>query len=421
LYDQIGAAYQGGDFPDLVASQLIDMRRIQAQIERLYLPEERNQEDEERQDRELDEVLDLYTPPEPVAINAEVSDWDQEVANMWNNFSGCVSKSGLNQRVAVESLVRYRRAQWTQMTKEQRDAYTVWKNQRYATAQADQIEVQDLIMSPDCLYLPPSHYACPICWLSQTVHKETTANGMRQHCFKAHSIQAKSCDDPFTLALGKMIGHDVMLEAEWLDPDGGPPRSRTVRGNYLQCYHKGCNHKAVNGVGMREHLERQHKLHDSLDMRGWDIIMEHLHHNPDLTLDDLFEKKSAHVCEGHNCRFIGMTDKVMISHNLQQHQNQEKWIRATLRVRVGQAPAIPNQENPEESFSEARKSYLERMPRTTQDAEETGLRWRDLTWEEFENGIREKHPTRSEAKKIAEEGSFKKFIEMECLPHRNMF
>jgi hypothetical protein len=91
-----------------------------------------------------------------------------------------------------------------------------------------------------------------------------------------------------------------------------------------------------------------------------------------------------------------MTDKAMISHNLQQHQNQE---------------------NPEEVLAEARRNYLERMPRTTQEAEETGRRWKALTWEDFENGIREKHPTRSEAKRIAEEGSFKKFIEMECLPH----
>jgi hypothetical protein len=139
---------------------------------------------------------------------------------------------------------------------------------------------------------------------------------MRQHCSKAHSIPAKSCYDPFTLALGKMIGHDVMLVAEWPDPNGGPPIHRAVRGNYLQCYHKGCNHKAANGVGMREHLEKAQKSHDSMDMGGWDIIIDHLFHNSELTLDDLFEKKSANACEGNNCGFIGMTDKAMISHNL---------------------------------------------------------------------------------------------------------
>jgi hypothetical protein len=233
LFDRVNAAHQGEDFPDLIIEQLIDRNKIQAQIDRHRLAEARNHEDEERQDRELDEVLDLDTPPEPVAVNVEVPDWEVELSNMWNNFSGCLSKSGPNQRVAVESLVRYRRAQWTQMSKEQRDAYTTWKGLRYANATPDQIKVRDLIMSPDCLYLPPSHYACPICWLSQTVHKEPIANGMRQHCFKAHSIQGKSCYDPFTLALGKMIGHDVMLAAEWPDPDGGPPMTRTVRGNYL--------------------------------------------------------------------------------------------------------------------------------------------------------------------------------------------
>jgi hypothetical protein len=44
-------------------------------------------------------------------------------------------------------------------------------------------------------------------------------------------------------------------------------------------------------------------------------------------------------------------------------------------------------ENPELAFSEARKNYLERMPRTTKDAEETGLQWKELTWQNFENGI----------------------------------
>jgi hypothetical protein len=90
-------------------------------------------------------------------------------------------------------------------------------------------------------------------------------------------------------------------------------------------------------------------------------------------------------------------------------------------VQIGQAPAIPNLENPEEAFAEARRNYLERMPRTTQEAEETGRRWRDLTWDDFVNGIREKHPTRSEVRKIAEEGSYKKFIEEECLPHWTVF
>jgi hypothetical protein len=116
-----------------------------------------------------------------------------------------------------------------------------------------------------------------------------------------------------------------------------------------------------------------------------------------------------------------MAEKAMISHNLQQHQNQEKWTKATLRVKVGQATEIPNLENPELAFSEAWKNYLERMPRTVADAETTGLQWRELTWQDFENGIREKHPTRSESKKIAEEGSFKKVVEMECLLAWNVF
>jgi hypothetical protein len=231
LMKQVSRAYQGGDFGDFTVHQLFDVNKIQELIERQRLAEERDQEDRAQQDRESDAVLDADEPPEPVPVALEVTDWDKDLADTCSHFSGCLAKFGLNQRVAIESLVHHRRAQWTQMTKEQRDVYTAWKTQRYAKAQPDRIRVRDLIMSPDCLYLPPSHYVCPICWLNQTVYKKTTANGMRQHCFKAHSIQAKSCYGPFTLALGKMIGHDVMLEAEWPNPDGRTaPMSRIVRG-----------------------------------------------------------------------------------------------------------------------------------------------------------------------------------------------
>jgi hypothetical protein len=421
LYNHVSMTYSGRDFGDFSVHQLLDLSKIQERVERQHLAEELNQEDQERLDHELNTVLDAGEAPEPMPVRTEITDWVLELQNAWINFAQCLNKSGLNQRVAVESLVRYRRAQWIQMTKEQRDLYTVWKNQRYATARPDQVRIRDLIMSPDCLYLPPSHYACPICWISQTIHKEATAAGMRQHCFEAHSIQAKSCYDPFTLALGKMIGKDVILQAEYPDLDGGPPKMTTVRGNYLQCYHRGCQHKAVNGVGIRDHLEKSHHSHDSLDMGGWDIIMEHLKHNPELTPDDLFEKKSGIVCQAQNCGFVGATEKELIAHNLQQHQNQEKWTKATLKAQLGVAPAIPNLENPELALADARKSYLERMPGTTKDAQIAGMEWRELTWKDFENGIREKHPTRSEARRIAEEGPFKKFIEEELLPHWQIF
>jgi hypothetical protein len=145
-------------------------------------------------------------------------------------------------------------------------------------------------------------------------------------------------------------------------------------------------------------------------MGGWNIIMEHLKHNPELTLYDLFEKKSGIACQGQNCGFVGAKEKALIAHNLQQHQNQEKWTKATLKVQLGVAPAISNLENPELALADARENYLERIPRTTKEAETTGLEWRELTWKDFENGIREKLPTRSEARRIAEEGSFKKFV-----------
>jgi hypothetical protein len=218
LCEEVHKAYSGGTFGDSPLHQLYNVHKVEELIERCRAAEERNQEEQEAMDRELDQVLDMEEPPIPVQIAGEVNDWDADIDQQWQRFTPCIEKSGLNQRVTVEAHVRYRRAQWIQMSKEQRDLHTTWKNQRYANAKPDEIKVRDLIMCPDCLHLPPSHYACPICWLSQTMHKESTAAGMRQHCYKAHSIQASSCYDPFTLALGRMIGNDVMLKAEFPDP-----------------------------------------------------------------------------------------------------------------------------------------------------------------------------------------------------------
>jgi hypothetical protein len=391
---------------------------VEELIERQRLAEDRNHEDREALDRELDLVLNLDEPLIPADIAEEVNDWDKDIEQQWQKFVSCIGKSGLNQRVAVEAHVRYRRAQWIQMNKEQRDLYTTWKSQRYSNAKPEEIKIRDLIMSPDCLHLPPSHYACPICWLSQTMHKESTAAGMRQHCYKAHSIQASSCYDPFTLALGRMIGNDVMLKAVFPDPEIGP---RIVRGNYLQCYHPGCQEKAVNGVGMRTHLERAHHAHDSLDMGPWDIIMAHLKADPDVTLEGLFGRKQAIACQCHNCGFIGVTEKALIAHNVQQHQNDAKWAKATLCVHLGPAPPIPTLEDPVKALSEQMQQHVREKPRTVQEAQIAGEAWLEQCWQDFQNGVKENHPTRSEARRIADEGSFKKFILEEMLPDWEVF
>jgi hypothetical protein len=178
LCEEVCKACSGGDFDNLSLHQLYNVHMVEELIERHRLAQERNHEDQEALDRELDQVLDIDEPLEPVQIAGEVNDWDKEIDQQWQHFAPCIEKSGLNQRVTVEAHVRFQRAQWIQMSKEQRDLYTTWKNQRYANAKPDEIKVRDLIVSPDCSHLPPSHYACPICWLSQTMHKESTAAGM---------------------------------------------------------------------------------------------------------------------------------------------------------------------------------------------------------------------------------------------------
>jgi hypothetical protein len=111
LYNQVNMAYSGRDFGDFSVHQLLDRSKIQERVERQHLAEELNQEDQERLDHELDTVLDAGEAPEPVPVMTEITDWDIELQNAWINFSPCLDKSRLNQRVAVESLVRYRRAQ----------------------------------------------------------------------------------------------------------------------------------------------------------------------------------------------------------------------------------------------------------------------------------------------------------------------
>jgi hypothetical protein len=90
-------------------------------------------------------------------------------------------------------------------------------------------------------------------------------------------------------------------------------------------------------------------------------------------------------------------------------------------VKLGVAPTIPNPDDLEKALTDAMRTYLERVPRTTQEAQIAGEMWREQTWAEFQQWVREKHPTRSEARRIAEEGSFKRFIIEELLPHWGVF
>jgi hypothetical protein len=116
-----------------------------------------------------------------------------------------------------------------------------------------------------------------------------------------------------------------------------------------------------------------------------------------------------------------MTEKALIAHNLQQHQNQEKWAKATICVQLGVGPPIPSLEDPVKMLSEQMQRYTARKPRTVQEAQIDGEKWLEQCWLDFQEGVKETHPTRAEARRIAEEGSFKKFIQEELLPNWDTF
>jgi hypothetical protein len=82
---------------------------------------------------------------------------------------------------------------------------------------------------------------------------------------------------------------------------------------------------------------------------------------------------------------------------------------------------IPTLEDPVKALSEQMQRYAEREPRTVQEAQIAGEKWLEKFWLDFQEGVKENHPTRSEARRIAEEGSFKKFILEELLPDWDIF
>jgi hypothetical protein len=67
------------------------------------------------------------------------------------------------------------------------------------------------------------------------------------------------------------------------------------------------------------------------------------------------------------------------------------------------------------------QKYAERKPGTVQEAQIAGEAWLEQCWFDFQDGVKENHPTRSEARKIAEEGLFEKFILEEMLPNWEIF
>jgi hypothetical protein len=243
-----------------------------------------------------------------------------------------------------------------------RQLYDLWKAQTFAQKKEEEIKVRDLIMSSECLHLPNAHYACTICWLNQRVHKEPNAVEMRKHCYHAHSLQACKCHDPITLALSRMIGQDVMLSAVLQNEE-----KITVRGNYQQCYHRGCQEKSANGVGTKIHMETKHHSSNTPDMGAWDIVLDHLNFNEDTTLADFFGEKQAFIYKHKGCGYVGITEKAMMAHDTQQHQSEAAWERATLTVQLGVAAPPEGSRHPVKQFNNQHEAFLARKDMTLDD------------------------------------------------------
>jgi hypothetical protein len=87
-----------------------------------------------------------------------------------------------------------------------------------------------------------------------------------------------------------MIGKDITLSAELEQPNG--VARMIVRGNYQQCYYQGYQEKSATRVGMRNHLEQSHNGRDPpLDLSPWNIIIDHLKHDENVSLTGLFERE----------------------------------------------------------------------------------------------------------------------------------
>jgi hypothetical protein len=174
-----------------------------------------DEESEESQHfhRRLDHQLCPEKEPEELQPVMEADSWSAEVDNAWTNFSEILQKTGLQQGVEIEVFVRNRRALWVAMDAEKRDRYNQGKIERFVQQKdPHQILLRDLIMSTQCLHIPHSHYACPICWHTLTVHREASAEAMRKHCFHAHNLPAYRCHDPITLTLRQMVAKTSCLQ-----------------------------------------------------------------------------------------------------------------------------------------------------------------------------------------------------------------
>jgi hypothetical protein len=127
-----------------------------------------------------------------------------------------------------------------------------------------------------------------------------------------------------------------MLAAEF-ESDRGVSKA-IIMGNSQQCNYRGCQEKSANGAGMWDHLEKAHNWRDPPpDLGPWNILMDHLKHDENISMAGLFEIEVAFVCKHPNCGYAGPTERSLIAHNTQQHQGTAQWAKTGLTIHLGNA------------------------------------------------------------------------------------
>jgi hypothetical protein len=102
-----------------------------------------------------------------------------------------------------------------------------------------------------------------------------------------------------------------------------------------------------------------------------------------------------------------------------QHKSEAQWAKGTLVIHLG--VATPEPDHDPLKVLEQSADFFRRRNMPQDEAETTGQAWRDECFHEWESGVREKHPTRSEVRMINEDGSFPKMIEEDLLPSYDQF
>jgi hypothetical protein len=183
------------------------------------------------------------------------------------------------------------------------------------------------------------------------VYRENNITETREHCYRMRSIQEGKVHDPFTLTDARMLERYLALF-------GLIPKRATemwteirIKGSHQHCYHPGCQEQVITGVGMKKHVPRDHNGREpppDLGMRA--IIVEHLKKNPDATLWDIFEEKSACVCKHATCRYTAKTEKAIQAHVVQQH-NEDPELERAKGYGVPFIDELPRPATPESVYS----------------------------------------------------------------------